>query len=195
MSRQLVSRMGILTLAGIGLLLVAAPAHAQQGWPYAGENWGYYGGGRSSSSGNYSRSYYSPSYSSPAYYSGSYYPSYYAAYPSSFGNSSPYYYGSTSAGVYQISSTAESLRERPARINLLVPGDAKIWFDGSQTIQTGALRSFESPSLPVGRGYSYQVRVQWKQDGKDVSEDRQVIVHAGDVINLTVGSSPVALDR
>jgi uncharacterized protein (TIGR03000 family) len=69
-----------------------------------------------------------------------------------------------------------------------VPSDAKIWFGTSETIQTGALRSFQSPPLPVGRDYSYQVRVQWKKDGKDVSEDREIIIHAGDVINLTLGT-------
>jgi uncharacterized protein (TIGR03000 family) len=71
-----------------------------------------------------------------------------------------------------------------------VPSDAKIWFDESPTNQTGALRSFESPPLSEGKDYSYQVRIQWKRDGKDVSEDRKIIVHAGDVINLTLGSPP-----
>jgi uncharacterized protein (TIGR03000 family) len=198
MFRQMVNRMGIVALAGIGLLLVAGPAKAQQGWPLQGSNWSYhFGASQSSSGGNYSRSYYSPSYSSPTYYSRSYYsPSYYAAYPSSFGSYSPYYYGSTGARVYYITSTAESPQKRPARINLQVPSDAKIWFDESQTNQTGASRSFESPPLPADRDYSYQVRIQWKQDGKDVSEDRKIIVHAGDVINLTLGSPPgVALGR
>jgi uncharacterized protein (TIGR03000 family) len=173
MYRQLVNRMEILALAGIGLLLVGGLAHAQQqGWPYAGGN-PYFGGGRSSS-GSYSRSY-SPSYSAPTYYSRYYYsPSYYPEY----------------------TAAAESPRDRAVRINLQVPSDAKIWFDGRQTIQTGALRSFDSPPLLVGHDYSYQVRVQWKQDGKDVSEDRKIIVHAGDVINLTLGSPPgVALGR
>jgi uncharacterized protein (TIGR03000 family) len=174
MFRRMVTRLGILATGGIGLLLVAGPAHAQQGWPYAGGN-PYYGGGGGSSSGSYSRSYYSPSYSTPTYYSRSYYaPPYYAAYP----------------------LTAESPQKRSARINFQVPSDAKIWFGESDTVQTGMLRTFESPPLPVGSAYSYQVRVQWKHDGKDVTEDRNIIIHAGDVINLTLGSAPgVALSR
>jgi uncharacterized protein (TIGR03000 family) len=198
MFRKLLSRMGILALAAIGLLLVAGPAKAQQGWPLQGSNWSYhFGASQSSSGGNYSRSYSSPSYSSPTYYSRSYYsPSYYAVSPSSFGSYRSYYYGSSGAGDYYITSTAESPQKRPARINLQVPSDAKIWFDDSQTNQTGASRSFESPPLPADRDYSYQVRIQWKQDGKDVSEDRKIIVHSGDVINLTLGSPPgVAVAR
>jgi uncharacterized protein (TIGR03000 family) len=73
---------------------------------------------------------------------------------------------------------------------LQVPADAKIWFDESQTTQTGPSRSFESPPLPEGRDYAYEVRIQWKRDGKDVSEDRKIIIHAGEVINLTLGVSP-----
>jgi uncharacterized protein (TIGR03000 family) len=192
MFRRMVTRMGILALAGVGLLLVAGPAKAQQGWPLQGSNWSYhFGASQSSSAGSYSRSYSSPTYSSPTYYSRSYYsPSYYAASPSPLGGYRSYYYGPSGAGDYSITSTAESPQKRPARINLQVPSDAKIWFDDSQTNQTGASRSFESPPLPAGRDYSYQVRIQWKQDGKDVSEDRKIIVHSGDVINLTLGSPP-----
>ena len=73
------------------------------------------------------------------------------------------------------------------RINLRVPADAKIWFDGSQTIQTGAARSFASPPLAAGSEYAYQIRIQWNRDGKEVTQSRQIIVHAGDDINLTAG--------
>src|SRR5262249_55319884 len=64
MSRRTAIRIAVPVLAGIGLLLVAGSAMAQQGWPINGSNWSFYGGsGRSSS--------YSPSYDS------SYSPSYY----------------------------------------------------------------------------------------------------------------------
>jgi uncharacterized protein (TIGR03000 family) len=87
----------------------------------------------------------------------------------------------------------ESARQRPVRINLRVPADAKIWFDGSQTNQTGTMQSFESPPLAVGPQYAYQVRIQWKQNGKDVTQTRQIKVHAGDVISLTLGPPQMAL--
>ena len=183
MFRRMVTRIRILALAGLGVLLAAGPVKAQQGWPIVGSNWDITGGssrgGSSwSSSHSYSPSYYNPSYTSPSTY---------AAYPRSFGNSSPYYYGSVSSEGYYSTSTSESAK-RHVRINLRVPSDAKIWFGASQTKQTGTARSFESPPLDVGHEYTYQIRVQWIQDGKDVVQTRQVQVHAGDVINLTMGS-------
>jgi uncharacterized protein (TIGR03000 family) len=203
MFRRMVTRMEILALAGLGLLLVAGPAKAQQGWPWLGSGWGYYGGSGRSSAGSYSPSSYATSPSS----AGSYYPNYYATYqtwipqpwgyyssasPENYYRSSTTgdYYASTGTEDYYRPSTAESPGKRPVRINLRVPSDAKIWFDGSPTNQTGTTRSFESPPVAVGSAYAYQIRIQWKRDGKDVTQTRQVTVHAGDVINLTLGSPP-----
>jgi uncharacterized protein (TIGR03000 family) len=185
----MVTRLKFLAMAGLGLLVAAGSARAQQGWPIAGSNWDTTGGSRG---GNYSSPYsyysgaYNPSSSSPAEYAAyrpsfrSYSPTYYAAYPSAVGSASPYYTATSSEG-YTLNRTVH--------VNLRVPGDAKIWFNGSQTKQTGTARSFESPPLGAGQEYAYQIRVQWKQDGKDVTQTRQVTVHAGDVINLTLGSS------
>jgi uncharacterized protein (TIGR03000 family) len=173
MFRRMTTRTRILALAGLSLFYVIGPANAQQGWPINGANWDLYGGrGRSSwpSSGSYS----------PSRYSGSYY----AAYPSSMGTYSSYY-----------PPTAESSKERSAVVNLRVPSDARIWFDQSQTKQTGTIRSFESPPLEVGSEYAYQIRIQWKRDGKDITETRRVTLHAGDVIHLTLGSSQGAVAR
>ena len=57
-----------------------------------------------------------------------------------------------------------------------------------QTNQTGTIRSFVSPPMAAGSEYVYQIRIQWKQDGKDVTQARQIHIHAGDLINLTLGS-------
>jgi uncharacterized protein (TIGR03000 family) len=186
--------MKILTLAGLGLLLAAGSAKAQQGWPIVGSNWDTTGGGRggysSYSSRSYSPSYNASSYPSPSYYAA--YPSvrssYYAASPSFIGSSQPIYYGATSSEGYYSTQAAE----RSARVNLQVPSGARIWFDTYQTKQTGTARSFETPPMDAGQELAYQIRVQWEQDGKDVTQTRQVTVHAGDVINLTLGSSPGA---
>jgi uncharacterized protein (TIGR03000 family) len=99
------------------------------------------------------------------------------------------YYGSASTEEYYRTSPAEKSTERAVRIDLRVPADAKIWFDGRETIQTGTARSFESPPLAAGPEYAYQVRIQWKRDGKEVTQTRQIVVHAGDDINLALGSS------
>jgi uncharacterized protein (TIGR03000 family) len=205
MFRRMVTRMGLPAIAGLGFLLFGGPAKAdQQGWPVAG-SWGTYGGPSGSSFGGYARSY-------AAYPSsfGSYTPSYYATYPTSipqpggyYGFASPRhyyrssgtegYYGSIGTEDYYRTSTVDSPSKRLVRVNVRVPSDAKIWFDGSQTNQTGTTRSFESPPMVVGPEYAYQIRIQWKQNGKDVIQTRQIKVHAGDVINLTLGSPEFAL--
>jgi len=206
--------MGLPAMAGLSLLLVGGPAKADpQGWPVAG-NWGSSGGSSRSSFGSYSRSYdeavpkgWNSLYANYLSSFGSYSPSYYATYPTPqpwgyYGSASPQnyyrssttqgYYGSTGSDDYYRTATAESPRKRPVRVNLRVPSDAKVWFDGSQTNKTGTIRSFESPPVDVGPEYAYQIQIQWKQNGKDVTQTRQIKVHAGDVINLTM-DSPAAV--
>ena len=186
MFRRMITRMALPAVAGLSLLLVGGPAKAsEQGWPILGRNWSYYGRSYPTSSGSYA-------------------PSYYATYPTSipqtggyYGFASPphYYPGSTTEGYYGSMATEDyySPSKRPVRVNVQVPSDAKMWFDGSQTNQTGATRSFESPPMAVGPEYAYQIQIQWKQNGKDVTQTRQIKVHAGDVINLTLGAPEVAM--
>jgi uncharacterized protein (TIGR03000 family) len=157
-----------LALGGLGLLLVAGPAKADtQGWPLQGRD-------------TQGTSYQGRSYRAfrPSSF-GSYLPSYYATYQQPSIPQAGGYYGSASTEDYYRTSTAEARTELAVRINLRVPADAKIWFDGSQTIQTGTARRFESPPLAVGPEYAYQVRIQWERDGKKVEQTSQVIVHAG----------------
>jgi uncharacterized protein (TIGR03000 family) len=178
MFRRMVTRMGLTALTGLGLLLIGGPAKADtQGWPLQGRDTQ-----GSSSQGRGYRAF------SPSAF-GSYSPSYYATYQQPSIPQAGGYYGSASSEDYYRTSTAEAPTELAVRINLRVPTDAKIWFDGSQTNQTGTARSFESPPLAVGPEYAYQVRIQWEQGGKKVTQTRQIIVHAGDAINLTLGSS------
>jgi uncharacterized protein (TIGR03000 family) len=182
MLQRMITRIEILALAGFGLLLVGGPAHAQQGWPFAGENWGYYGGSSRSSVGSYP-----PSYDTGGSYSPYDYPTYGNLMPAGAGD-----YGPVSRGANYGTPATVASTNRPVRVNLSVPADAKIWFGGSPTNQTGTDRHFESPPLAAGQEYAYQIRVQWTQDGQDVSRTRRVIVHAGDVINLDLGASPAA---
>jgi uncharacterized protein (TIGR03000 family) len=177
MFRPLMTARRLLALSGFGLLFVGGPTQAQQGWPLLGDNWSYHWGqgGSRSSFGGYSRPYR---------------PVYENAMPPIAGNyglaPGAYYYGpgsygsSNSAGYYGVAA------ERPARFNLRVPADARVWFDQSQTDQTGTFRSFVSPPLASGREYTYAIRVQWKRDSKDVTQTRKVTFHAGELVSLAV---------
>ena len=177
MFRRMVTRMGLPTLACLGLLLIGGPAKADpQGWPLQG--------GNTQSFFSQGRTYRTFSPELP----GSYSPDYYSVDPSSIPQAGSNY-GSASMDYYYGASTTEASPERAVRINVRVPADAKIWFDGTETIQTGMARSFESPPLTAGLEYAYHVRIQWQQDGNVVSQSQPIIVHAGDEINLTLGSS------
>lgn len=62
-----------------------------------------------------------------------------------------------------------------------LPEDARIWFEGEPTKQTGTLRQFVSPPLTPGKRYTYRARVQWFEDGRWVGQVHSFPVHAGDV--------------
>jgi uncharacterized protein (TIGR03000 family) len=174
MFRHAAIRFGALAFAGIGLLLVAGPASAQQGWPMNGSNWSYYGGSRGTSS-------YAPSYyPAPAtsYSSYSYRPAYEEYYNGGIANG-----GVPSAGYYY--GAYVPTQNNTAHIRLVVPTDAKVWFGDAATKQGGAIRDFESPALAPGREYVYDVKLRWRdRDGQEVTRTRQLTVSANGYVSV-----------
>jgi uncharacterized protein (TIGR03000 family) len=91
-----------------------------------------------------------------------------------------------------------------ALFRMRVPEDAEVWFSGEKTAQRGPYRRFVTPQLEDSRTLTYEIRVRWRQDGKDVVRDRRVTVRAGDRLTLdfleadaepTVLPPPRKLDR
>jgi uncharacterized protein (TIGR03000 family) len=76
--------------------------------------------------------------------------------------------------------------ENALTIRIHVPGNARVWFDGEATSQSGSDRMFVSPSLVPGRAYIYHIRVRWDENSMAVEHNRDVTVHAGDHINLII---------
>jgi uncharacterized protein (TIGR03000 family) len=74
-----------------------------------------------------------------------------------------------------------------ATMNVRVPADAEIWFEGSKTGQSGTTRTFVSPPLESGRGFTYEVRAHWTENGKEVDQTRQVHVRAGEKVDVDFG--------
>ncbi len=121
-----------------------------------------------------------------------------ALYPESYANQGmgPYYY--SAAGYYQplyagqpvltqnySYGTYTPAQNNEARLRLMVPSDAKVWFDGKPTQQSGTVRNFESPPLTPGQQYTYDIKVQWRdQNGKEVSRTRRVDVSANAAIQV-----------
>jgi uncharacterized protein (TIGR03000 family) len=62
-----------------------------------------------------------------------------------------------------------------------LPADARLWFFDMPTTQRGELRYYESPPLKPGQTGWYTVRLQWREDGKWVTQTHQVPVQAGDI--------------
>jgi uncharacterized protein (TIGR03000 family) len=59
--------------------------------------------------------------------------------------------------------------------------EARVWFDGAATEQTGTLRTYVSPSnLTPGRDYRYSVRARWTENGQPVEQNRDVVVRSGE---------------
>ncbi len=88
---------------------------------------------------------------------------------------------------YPVSPPLSAIADDTARVEVRLPADAELWFEGQKTAQTGSDRSFHSPELQPGENYVYNVHARWQADGKPVDETRKVTVHAGDhvVVNLT----------
>ena len=68
---------------------------------------------------------------------------------------------------------------RSALIEVRVPPDARVSFDGDGTTQTGTDRLFSSPPLSSGQAYHYTVKARWEQNGRQVERTRRVEVRAG----------------
>jgi uncharacterized protein (TIGR03000 family) len=66
-----------------------------------------------------------------------------------------------------------------------VPPDAVVYLNDTQTQQTGPVRQFVTPPLGAG-DYQYRVRVTWKENAQQRSEERLVTIHAGDNIAVTI---------
>jgi uncharacterized protein (TIGR03000 family) len=98
-----------------------------------------------------------------------------------------YYYpnGGNSYSAYY--PPEQTVNVNAATIEMHVPGSARVWVEGKLTSQTGPDRVFESPTLTPGSDYSYDIRVQWNENGKSVERQRKVKFRAGDQIYLTFG--------
>jgi uncharacterized protein (TIGR03000 family) len=199
MRKSVWSSFGIVAL--VAVLFLSTPQSGGAwgygcGYGYGGYGYGGYGGygcgygywGGSCYGGGWSYPCYSYSYSRPCY-SGSYGRSYggwtyavpvysggraYAAASPGWGNETPVSY----------SEDGDNSGRQKARIQVKVPAEAKVWFDGEETHQTGAVRNFVTPPLQTGKSYHYQVQARWVQDGEPVSRTRTLRIDPGKQADL-----------
>jgi len=67
-----------------------------------------------------------------------------------------------------------------AFIDLAVPANAEVWFQGIKTRQQGNVRRFASPPLTEGRPFVYDIRVRWTANGRAVTRSHRLTVRRGD---------------
>jgi uncharacterized protein (TIGR02246 family) len=79
-------------------------------------------------------------------------------------------------------AAAQEAGKQPISIELLVPADARVEFDGTKTTQTGERRRFDTPPLSVGREYHYALTVT--SQGKVVKRDITVSHQGKNSIDL-----------
>ncbi|MHB1422511.1 MAG: TIGR03000 domain-containing protein [Gemmataceae bacterium] len=76
---------------------------------------------------------------------------------------------------------APPVPDNAAHLQLIVPENAEVLFDGSVTTQTGTSREFVSPPLPTGKVFDYTITARYTgADGKPVTDQRVIHVHAND---------------
>src|SRR5262249_61399111 len=69
--------------------------------------------------------------------------------------------------------------QNAARISVVVPPNAQVFFDGEKTSQRGQFRRFVTPALEQGQNYTYEIRAVWDDNGNKVERTRKVQVRAG----------------
>jgi uncharacterized protein (TIGR03000 family) len=74
-----------------------------------------------------------------------------------------------------------------ALVDVYLPRDAELWFDGKRTSQIGDYRTFVTPALTAGKAYSYQVRARWLEDGRAREHSQEIVVRPGERMTVRFG--------
>jgi uncharacterized protein (TIGR03000 family) len=74
--------------------------------------------------------------------------------------------------------------DNTARIYVIVPAGAELWFEGQRTSKKGSEREFYSPKLVPGKTYSYRVKARWKEGSRTVEQTTEIKVRANEVTTL-----------
>jgi uncharacterized protein (TIGR03000 family) len=75
--------------------------------------------------------------------------------------------------------------DNSAKIVVEVPADARLFIDDQLMRAGGERRTYMTPQLQPGQRYYYEMRVEAMRDGESVTENRRVILQAGDLIEAS----------
>jgi uncharacterized protein (TIGR03000 family) len=91
---------------------------------------------------------------------------------------------SAMTGVRYVPDTAAAPVVTTAAVDVRLPADAELRFDGVRVGQTGTLRRFMTPALVPGTDYAYDVAASWNEGGREVTRNRRVNLRAGDRVTV-----------
>jgi uncharacterized protein (TIGR03000 family) len=74
-----------------------------------------------------------------------------------------------------------------AAIEVRLPPQAELWFDGTPMAQAGDRRLFLTPPLQPGVTYTYEVSARWRQQGEEVKRYERLAVRAGESLVVEFG--------
>jgi uncharacterized protein (TIGR03000 family) len=74
--------------------------------------------------------------------------------------------------------------DNTARIRVLLPPDAQLWFEDKLTAKRGEERIFFSPRLTPGRDYFYKIRARWRLGPRMVEQSGEFKVRANETTTV-----------
>jgi uncharacterized protein (TIGR03000 family) len=90
----------------------------------------------------------------------------------------------TAAGTPRVAGQEAS----PANLVVTLPADARLYFDGALTRQTGPVRNFDTPPLNPGVNYTYELKAELDRDGHVQTQTQRVRVRAGETTRVDFSS-------
>jgi uncharacterized protein (TIGR03000 family) len=101
-------------------------------------------------------------------------------YPDDFGNLPPVPDEEDDVPPVPDSAQPEAPTDNTARIHVVLPAGAQLWFEGKATTRRGAKRDFYSPKLTPGKNYLYNITARWIQNGRWVEQKGEFSVRANE---------------
>ncbi|QEL20394.1 TIGR03000 domain-containing protein [Limnoglobus roseus] len=81
----------------------------------------------------------------------------------------------------------------PAKITVKLPENGTLFIDGKKNEKAGTERQFTTPPLPVGKEFSYSMKLEMVRNGQPEEVTQKVVFQAGEI--LTVDFSDATRER
>ena len=82
-------------------------------------------------------------------------------------------------------ATGGSTSQAPARLTVELPTTAKLYVDGAEVAGAGTTRQFHTPDLVSGTAFYYDLRAEVAVNGTVQTEEKRVVVRAGETISAS----------